>query len=522
MRATTCRASWHARTLRSPAMSWATQYRSWPGGSARRACFLQKNRLGTFWNPHACGVKQVCCGMQVTDLGTARYPRYHVWRTRPVWRTRAALLAYEAALEHAAVLDSALEASALLSQIRAYLAMHDATEPDAPPLYGLERNHTMCCISQKSGDAGLALLWPLYYTGKFSDLTSGPSAQCIHMYDVHSVSVQAGTLEAAEVALQPAWAALQAGEHKVPPTPPRPPQAACRPAPSPFGAGPSCSASGGGFAEGSARRRLAGACSGAGCAMVEALAGSTGAARSAGCTHDGPLAAKAEAADCSFGATARAGPGSSVLSPFSPSPPTGSEARTCSAECPDGPASGQRGRPGSSRRCSGASEASTDRDGGDGVHTPPRTRGPRASAQQGSPACAEPCAATQRVAAQAAASTDAAATDAGGGGFCTPPRPHGRRSWGQQGSASHAEPSAAMLGGSAQPSEGPVLAGAAAASSAIPQDEWPAAPFLRRFSAPWVHVSMATAGVALREKQRRYAEAADLLRMLLGAGASDM
>ena len=52
--------------------------------------------------------------MQVTDLGTARYPRYRVWRTRPVWRTRAALLAYEAALEHAAVLDAALEANALL------------------------------------------------------------------------------------------------------------------------------------------------------------------------------------------------------------------------------------------------------------------------------------------------------------------------------------------------------------------------------------------------------------------------
>ena len=47
--------------------------------------------------------------------------------------------------------------------------------------------------------------------------------------------------------------------------------------------------------------------------------------------------------------------------------------------------------------------------------------------------------------------------------------------------------------------------------------EWPAAPFLRRFSAAWVYVSMATAGVALRERQRRYAEAADLLRLLLGA-----
>jgi len=47
---------------------------------------------------------------QVTDLGSARYPQYRVWRTRPVWRTRAALLAYEAALAHASALDAALEA----------------------------------------------------------------------------------------------------------------------------------------------------------------------------------------------------------------------------------------------------------------------------------------------------------------------------------------------------------------------------------------------------------------------------
>lgn len=130
----------------------------------------------------------------------------------------------------------------------------------------------------------------------------------------------------------------------------------------------------------------------------------------------------------------------------------------------------------------------------------------------------EPCAATQREAAQTAATAETSATIAGGGGFHTPPRSHGRRSWGQQGdSPSCAEPPAAMQGKSAPASAGPGLNGAAAASSAIPQDEWPAAPFLRRFSAPWVYVSMATAGVALREKQRRYAEAADLLRLLLGA-----
>lgn len=320
-------------------------------------------------------------------------------------------------------------------------------------------------------------------------------------------------MEAAEVALQPAWAALQAGEHKVPPTPPRPLQAARRLAPSPCGAAPSCSARarpppGGGLGEGSAGRRQAGACDCADCAMVEA----TGAARSDGCAHDGSLAVMASTPDCSFGGIARALPSSSALSPFSPSPPTGLEARACSAECPDGPASGQCGRPGSLRRCSSALEASTHRDADGGSHTPPRTRGPQASAQQGSLACAEPCATMQREAAQAAA------MDAGGGGFRTPPRSHNRLSWGQQGSPSRAEPSAAMQGWSAQASAGPGLAGAAAASCAIPQDEWPAAPFLRRFSAPWVHVSMATAGVALREKQRRYAEAADLLRLLLGAG----
>ncbi|KAK9819580.1 hypothetical protein WJX81_006116 [Elliptochloris bilobata] len=92
----------------------------------------------------------------VTDLGTACYPRYRVWRTRPVWRTREALLAYEAALEHAALLDAALEA---------------------------------------------------------------------------------GNVAAAEAALQPAWAALYAGEHKVPPTPPRPPLTTYPAAPSPLASG---------------------------------------------------------------------------------------------------------------------------------------------------------------------------------------------------------------------------------------------------------------------------------------------
>lgn len=42
-------------------------------------------------------------------------------------------------------------------------------------------------------------------------------------------------------------------------------------------------------------------------------------------------------------------------------------------------------------------------------------------------------------------------------------------------------------------------------------------PFLMRFTAAWVYVAMATAGVSLLEKQRRYTEACDVIRQLLGA-----
>lgn len=41
--------------------------------------------------------------------------------------------------------------------------------------------------------------------------------------------------------------------------------------------------------------------------------------------------------------------------------------------------------------------------------------------------------------------------------------------------------------------------------------------FLRAYTAAWVHVCMATAGVSLLEKRRRYSEACDILRQLLGA-----
>lgn len=41
--------------------------------------------------------------------------------------------------------------------------------------------------------------------------------------------------------------------------------------------------------------------------------------------------------------------------------------------------------------------------------------------------------------------------------------------------------------------------------------------WLMRFTAGWVFCAMATAGVSLLEKQRRYGEACDCLRLLLGA-----
>lgn len=41
-------------------------------------------------------------------------------------------------------------------------------------------------------------------------------------------------------------------------------------------------------------------------------------------------------------------------------------------------------------------------------------------------------------------------------------------------------------------------------------------PFLRGYSAAWVYATMATAGVSLLEKQRKYVQATDILRQLLG------
>jgi hypothetical protein len=43
-----------------------------------------------------------------------------------------------------------------------------------------------------------------------------------------------------------------------------------------------------------------------------------------------------------------------------------------------------------------------------------------------------------------------------------------------------------------------------------------AQPFLRCYSAAWVYATMATAGVSLLEKQRKYQEATEYLHQLLG------
>lgn len=47
-------------------------------------------------------------------------------------------------------------------------------------------------------------------------------------------------------------------------------------------------------------------------------------------------------------------------------------------------------------------------------------------------------------------------------------------------------------------------------------------PFLMRFTAAWVYVAMATAGVSLLEKQKDYETACDLLRQLLGMSLSTL
>lgn len=67
----------------------------------------------------------------------------------------------------------------------------------------------------------------------------------------------------------------------------------------------------------------------------------------------------------------------------------------------------------------------------------------------------------------------------------------------------------------AQPG-GPHVASSGSAAAAQQQQQQAGCPFLLRFTAAWVYVAMATAGVSLYEKQKRYEEACDTIRKLLG------
>jgi len=244
-------------------------------------------------------------------------------------------------------------------------------------------------------------------------------------------------MAAAETALQPAWAALDVGEHKVPPTPPQRSRAAdLAPGLSPTRASPA-----------RAERPHRG---------TPESSAPAGPASSA--PHEGLAAA------CSSQSAPGLAQSGVAVSPFSAAQP--------SAPAACGSASGASGWSPSpeSRRCGGsAGDAAADVECcSGGFRTPPRTR-------------------SRSMAERAGAGQEEADRAAGTAGS-------------QRGSPLS---SAAVAAGCGR-------AGGAAG-------DWPAAPFLRRFSAAWVHVSMATACVALRERQRRYADAADLLRLLLGA-----
>ncbi len=260
-------------------------------------------------------------------------------------------------------------------------------------------------------------------------------------------------MAAAETALQPAWAALDVGEHKVPPTPPQRSRAAD------LALGPSPARTSPARAE-----RLHRGTPG----------GSAPAAPASSAPHEGLAAA------CSYQSAPGMAQSGVAVSPFSAAQPS------ATAAC--GSASGASGWSPSpeSRHCGGgAGDAAADAERcSGGFRTPPRTRScsmaKRAGAGQEEAARAAGTAGSQRGSPLSSAAVAAGCGRAG-------------------------SPGAAAAGGGAKPAR-PGAAG-----------DWPAAPFLRRFSAAWVHVSMATAGVALRERQRRYADAADLLRLLLGA-----
>jgi Fanconi-associated nuclease 1 len=74
----------------------------------------------------------------------------------------------------------------------------------------------------------------------------------------------------------------------------------------------------------------------------------------------------------------------------------------------------------------------------------------------------------------------------------------------------HKEAAAGVSGG----------AGGSTSTSTAPSTAALAPMFLRRYCAAWVHVAMATAGVSVLERRRRYREAADRLQQLLGGWPS--
>jgi hypothetical protein len=264
-------------------------------------------------------------------------------------------------------------------------------------------------------------------------------------------------MAAAETALQPAWAALDVGEHKVPPTPPQPQRsraANLARGPSPARASPA-------RAERPHR-------------------GTPGSGATAGAASSAPQ--EGLAAACSSQSAPGMAQSGIAVSPFSAAQSSAAAACACA---PD--AGGWSPSP-ESQRCggsAGAAAADAERCSG-GFRTPPRTRSRSIAERAGAGQAGQ----------EAALAASPAGSQRGSQLFSAA----GAVGCGRAGS-----PGAAAAGGEAEPAR----AGTAG--------DWPAAPFLRRFSAAWVHVSMATAGVALRERQRRYADAADLLRLLLGA-----
>lgn len=77
----------------------------------------------------------------------------------------------------------------------------------------------------------------------------------------------------------------------------------------------------------------------------------------------------------------------------------------------------------------------------------------------------------------------------------------------------------AASGGSSSPPSGRGLAAGAAAGGQEGPGPPPPPLFFARFCAGWVHASLGTVAVSLLEKQKRWEEAVELLRLLLGGNA---